>query len=76
MNLFLAAPCLQFPALICIIPSSDPETGGKRLFQAAATSPFSCFSFPGHIPPSFRAESFVTLQKLRWWVPPAEHPQG
>lgn len=55
--LFLAKPCLQFPALICIIPSSDPETGcggGKTsLFQPGETSPFSCLSFPGHIPPPF-----------------------
>lgn len=58
INLFLAKPLLQFPALICIIPSSDPETGGEKrasLFQAGETSPFSCLFFPGHIPRSFTA---------------------
>lgn len=30
------------------------EGGGKAsLFQTGETSPFSCLSFPGHIPPSF-----------------------
>lgn len=53
MNLFLAAPCLQFPALICIIPSSDPETGGKGFskLQQHPLFPVSPFQVTSLLPP-------------------------